>query len=178
MKKETKKSVFLDPQWQKKRLEIMQRDGFACKLCDNKERTLNVHHTYYDDNKRDTPWDYPDRCLITICDVCHEREHEELRNSEKELLQAFKKQGLTADYLSDYAAVIEEEADFNMTQIETERAIVFFLSDKKMQIEALRLSNKLEYIHGLRGEELNRCYNEFINSRKVSEESINNVKHQ
>jgi formate-dependent nitrite reductase cytochrome c552 subunit len=63
------------PKWQKKRLEIMQRDNFKCRCCLDCEKTLNVHHIYYD-NKYKNPWDYPNELLITMCEECHEQEHD------------------------------------------------------------------------------------------------------
>jgi len=62
------------PEWQRKRLEIMQRDNFTCIDCDDSESTLNVHHRYY--VKGRMPWDYPDFCLITLCSSCHEIQHD------------------------------------------------------------------------------------------------------
>lgn len=56
-----------DPRWQKKRLEIMERDGFACKLCGNKKETLHVHHFAYANN----PWDVDNKALVTLCESCH-----------------------------------------------------------------------------------------------------------
>jgi len=58
-----------DPRWQRVRLEIMQRDAFTCQLCERTDRTLNVHHHYYE-NGRD-PWDYPANSLTTMCEDCH-----------------------------------------------------------------------------------------------------------
>jgi hypothetical protein len=69
----SKKSYFdllRDPQWQKKRLEIMERDRFKCKRCDCDDKTLNVHHTYYEKGK--SPWEYPAYSLHTLCEECHE----------------------------------------------------------------------------------------------------------
>lgn len=63
------------PEWQKKRLEIMQRDGFKCRICDSEEKQLNVHHIIYD-KEYEFLWDYPDELLITLCNECHECEHE------------------------------------------------------------------------------------------------------
>ena len=40
------------PKWQRKRLEIMQRDNFECKCCFSTEIELNVHHFNY----AETPW--------------------------------------------------------------------------------------------------------------------------
>lgn len=58
-----------DPRWQKKRLEIMNRDRFACRGCGDEESHLNVHHCYYLPGKM--PWEYPDCDLITLCEDCH-----------------------------------------------------------------------------------------------------------
>lgn len=58
-----------DPRWQKKRLEIMERDKFECQLCYNNENELNVHHFEYSKN----PWDVENTSLITLCKDCHER---------------------------------------------------------------------------------------------------------
>ena len=58
-----------DPRWQKLRLEIMGRDQFRCRLCHSKEKTLNVHHSYY--SKGANPWDYPNDSLVTVCEPCH-----------------------------------------------------------------------------------------------------------
>lgn len=61
---------FRDPQWQKKRLEIMERDSFTCQRCDSRDKTLNVHHSYYEKGK--SPWEYPSYSLHTLCEDCHE----------------------------------------------------------------------------------------------------------
>lgn len=58
-----------DPRWQRKRLEIMQRDEFHCQMCGDSESTLNVHHGYYAKNRE--PWEYPPESLWTLCDRCH-----------------------------------------------------------------------------------------------------------
>jgi hypothetical protein len=67
------KEDFKDPRWQKKRLEILNRDGFICQGCYDSESTLNVHHLYYMSSRK--PWEYPDGALITFCDECHDAEH-------------------------------------------------------------------------------------------------------
>ena len=56
-----------DPRWQKKRLEIMERDNWTCQNCDNKDSTLNVHHWIYGKN----PWDSDSEHLTTLCEKCH-----------------------------------------------------------------------------------------------------------
>lgn len=60
-----------DPKWQKKRLEIMQRDEFTCQACFEKDKTLNVHHRLY--RKGKSPWEYDDCDLVTLCEDCHSK---------------------------------------------------------------------------------------------------------
>lgn len=55
------------PKWQKKRLEILQRDDFACKNCGDKESQLQIHHLAYNSE----PWNIENSKLITLCDTCH-----------------------------------------------------------------------------------------------------------
>jgi hypothetical protein len=63
--------AYKHPMWQEKRLRIMERDGFKCTTCDSKDKTLNVHHGYYEKNKK--PWEYANETLHTLCEPCHER---------------------------------------------------------------------------------------------------------
>jgi len=61
-----------DPRWQKKRLEVMQRDEFTCQFCKNFKGPLHVHHKTYEYNV--SPWDYEDSNFITLCEDCHKNE--------------------------------------------------------------------------------------------------------
>ena len=58
-----------DPRWQKRRLEIFERDKFTCTQCFDSETTLHVHHIVY--VKGYDPWDYEDDRLLTLCEKCH-----------------------------------------------------------------------------------------------------------
>jgi hypothetical protein len=60
-----------DPNWQRKRLEILQRDSFTCRNCRNSDETLHVHHLFYMPDGL-PPWSTPDFGLITLCASCHE----------------------------------------------------------------------------------------------------------
>lgn len=55
------------PLWQKKRLKILERDGFKCQLCSDEETELQVHHLKYTGE----PWEAPDKDLQTLCKHCH-----------------------------------------------------------------------------------------------------------
>jgi hypothetical protein len=59
-----------DPRWQKKRLEILNRDNWRCVCCGDTEQTLNVHHIQYDCDI-ENPWDYENGFLATVCEDCH-----------------------------------------------------------------------------------------------------------
>lgn len=57
------------PYWQRKRLEIMQRDNFTCTVCGSTKRTLTVHHLCYLPETH--AWEYDDELMVTICKKCH-----------------------------------------------------------------------------------------------------------
>lgn len=65
------------PRWQKKRLQVLERDMWCCRLCNDAETTLNVHHLSY----HGEPWDASDNELMTLCEHCH-KEIEDLRNDD------------------------------------------------------------------------------------------------
>lgn len=60
-----------DPRWQKKRLEILQRDNFTCQYCGETTKTLHVHHIIYSNE----PWESEDWELNTVCEDCHTISH-------------------------------------------------------------------------------------------------------
>ena len=63
-------SQYTNPNWQKKRLLIMERDDYTCKSCGDNKNTLNVHHLAYHKNSK--IWEYENDELITLCKNCHE----------------------------------------------------------------------------------------------------------
>ncbi len=85
-----------DPRWQKKRLEILSRDNFSCRMCDCKEKTLHVHHCGYSCDYKN-PWEYPGSYLLTLCEDCHDHETQFLKDSKNELLNFCSSYGYTTD---------------------------------------------------------------------------------
>jgi len=59
-----------DPRWQKRRLEILERDKWTCQECGDTTTTLHVHHLYYEKGKE--PWEAEDNSLTTLCEACHD----------------------------------------------------------------------------------------------------------
>ena len=89
MTKKTYSEKLRDPRWQKKRLQILERDAWTCQECYDTEATLHVHHRYY--TKGAEPWEYDDAALQTLCEDCHQTEREFRPEAEKELLDAMRR---------------------------------------------------------------------------------------
>lgn len=87
--KNTYSELLKDPRWQKKRLKILDRDGFECKNCGDTTKTLHVHHRRYINGRN--PWEYEDSNLVTLCCDCHKIEGD-----------------VYDDELHDFVAVIQE----------------------------------------------------------------------
>ena len=57
-----------DPRWQRRRMEILNRDDFTCVACKAKDKPLHVHHKRYSGEL----WESPDEDLQTLCEDCHQ----------------------------------------------------------------------------------------------------------
>lgn len=77
-----------DPRWQKRRLEILERDEWTCQICKHKELTLHVHHKIY---SKGNPWDIDSDCLVTLCEDCHETESRDIKGAILKLNNSIKK---------------------------------------------------------------------------------------
>ncbi len=101
-----------DPRWQRKRLEIMQRDEFTCQYCYDTQTTLNVHHNYYQSDRE--PWDYPEAALITLCENCHTEETENRRSEEVLLLHVCRTMGLSSSGVNGLAIALHDLGEHSM----------------------------------------------------------------
>ncbi len=72
MSKKAYSEKLRDPRWQRKRLEVMERDKWKCVACGAAEETLNVNHLRYHGD----PWDAPLDELETLCEPCHAKRTE------------------------------------------------------------------------------------------------------
>lgn len=117
-----------DPRWQKKRLQILERDEWCCQNCGDSGNTLHVHHLRYCDGE---PWETPPRWLVTLCSDCHQGETEMLPVALKRWCDAAKF-WFWADDIEIIAAALEHaQLDRNMAH----PALVGFLSSPDL-IEA------------------------------------------
>ena len=99
----------LDPRWQRKRLEVLERDGWKCRSCGSSTVTLHVHHSWYgyiyDEtshrSRRRFPWEYENYQLASLCEACHAWEHESLAHVQQDLVDMFGMAGFLAEDLSE-----------------------------------------------------------------------------
>lgn len=92
-----------DPKWQKRRLEILERDEWACQVCGDKDSTLHVHHVCYEKDKN--PWEYKNHQLITLCDFCHSQEHGDNYSEIWSYIKQLQKNGIL---LNDICYLLQE----------------------------------------------------------------------
>lgn len=74
-----------DPRWQKKRLEVFEQAGWKCERCDSKDKTMHVHHGYYE--KGIEPWGYDNSTLHCLCWECHEVIQERTQEAYRKIAQ-------------------------------------------------------------------------------------------
>lgn len=102
------KEQIKSPKWQKKRLEILSRDNFTCQICGSKDETLHVHHLSYTQGKE--IWDYPNENLITLCEFCHDTEHE-LKSNFYDIIRILNSMGVTYHELMHLLYCVYKEID-------------------------------------------------------------------
>lgn len=123
----------LDPRWQKLRLQILERDGWACRICFSDSLTLHVHHAIYSDGE---PWGVPASWLVTLCFECHEKEHEEFRRLWHSLRVHFANAGIiTSSDLDEIDARIVATTDASIDPNIIAMALSAFSYDRKLRRE-------------------------------------------
>lgn len=76
MAKPTYWELLQHPKWQEKRLRMLSLNAFSCSDCGSTEKTLHVHHSYYE--KGLAPWEYPDESLHVLCVDCHKKAQDQM----------------------------------------------------------------------------------------------------
>lgn len=78
----TYKEQLLDPRWQRRRLQILERDKWCCQNCMDDKSTLHVHHMVYDSGMA---WEANGLALVTVCQSCHNVLHGNNKNKKIDL---------------------------------------------------------------------------------------------
>jgi len=111
MEKKTYLEKLKDPRWQKKRLEILERDKWTCQYCESTEKTLHVHHLHYSGVD---PWETNLDFLITACEDCHKYESEVRESFEKCLIMSLRTIGLSAEDIFTFHYHLENKLNGEM----------------------------------------------------------------
>jgi len=126
------------PQWLERKSEILNRDGYTCRLCDNMDlEILDVHHIGYISDGR-MAWEYPDYLLVSLCRKCHQKEHDlnHVGNRQK-VIQWITKLILpnpsTDSFTDEYVQAIMRGD--NYTELGTDDPLVIYLSHRLKQKE-------------------------------------------
>lgn len=112
MAKRTYREKLMDPRWQKRRLEILNRDKFRCQACGDDGTTLHVHHVRYYRGR--DPWAYDDGDLLTLCAPCHEDETQNRNNAEVVIIESFKTNGWSVDDMRELDIAMHLFAEFGI----------------------------------------------------------------
>lgn len=73
MAKQTYSEQLKHPNWQRKRLEVLDAAEWKCATCEATDKTLHVHHKHYVKGRQ--VWDYEVEELEALCEDCHESAH-------------------------------------------------------------------------------------------------------
>lgn len=109
------------PNWQRKRLEVLEHHGFSCVVCSNKEKTLHVHHKQY--IKGRMAWDYELSNFEAMCEDCHKTTHD-LKERLDSVIAQFPSEmyGMLADILVGYGEDYVDPAQWEFVEHEVGQA--------------------------------------------------------
>lgn len=134
MAKKSYSEKLKDPRWQKKRLEILERDGWACQGCYDTEKTLHVHHGYYESGLE--PWAYLSESLITLCEECHFKEKDFMLEECDALIRNLKKKGFTHAEILNLNECLPDWKFFHVKGVVL-GVLNYFMQDQDFQVSVL-----------------------------------------
>jgi hypothetical protein len=125
-----------NPNWQKKRLVILERDNFSCLQCGDGIKnnvTLQVHHKQYIFGRE--PWDYDDSNFETLCTPCHRKRHTKPDCATPESLNIFDDYTLVAAFTILSADLKYEVQRLFRDSVSVEHQINFLRSYENVKVE-------------------------------------------
>jgi hypothetical protein len=141
-----------DPRWQKMRLQVLERDEWACQACFDTSSTLHVHHLFYLPGKQ--PWEYDLAALVTLCESCHETETFEFPRVADDLIHSLKLAGLLTSEVEELCTALHP-LDARVLHPASWSAIVFGIRELVMDAyhnKDEHLALRLRYQESLKGE--------------------------
>jgi hypothetical protein len=124
----------LDPRWQKRRLDILSRDKFTCRVCWDTENTLDVHHKKYNGN----PWEAEDKDLITLCESCHGIESDAKDLFKEKSVRWVENSSFSFDDVNDFMQALDKANIYN-PHWKILQAFMFILNNENAQTIAISL---------------------------------------
>ena len=168
-----------DPRWQKKRLEILNRDDWECQLCKDKLSQLVVHHIFY--LGYIDPWEYDDVLLATLCEKCHSDEHSTYQfedrkfNNRRQGLMNIEFNNMIFEFLS---RVCDNPygASKNIHAIKLPKRISILRESKQKEFEKTFHKGRKEYIKNLSESERQKAYN--LSKQSIGEHYLTNSEYE
>lgn len=96
--------------WQRRRIQILQRDDFRCTICGSDQK-LEVHHLDYLEGIQ--VWEHPNDMLVTLCRKCHEKEQPRYK-VERHLIDTLKMKGFMIGDLLAFNSMLQTRKDFTL----------------------------------------------------------------
>lgn len=103
--------------WQKRRVDILQRDNFKCTICGSNE-LLDIHHVDYIEGFK--AWEYPNDMFKTLCRKCHEKEQPRSK-AERYLMNSLKMKGFMVGDLLALSSKVDTEQEFTKSLLKVLR---------------------------------------------------------
>lgn len=126
-----------NPLWQKKRLDIMNRDNWTCAECKsglNDAKTLHVHHIKYVFGR--DPWDYPDANFETLCEDCHADRHDKKKVQAEPLIGTSEEDdSMNAAFAILYADLKKEISRLTKDDVDVLQQVTFITQYENVQVE-------------------------------------------
>lgn len=113
------------PNWQRKRLEVLEENNFECINCGAKDQELHVHHPYY--RKGAMVWEYESSELQCLCHKCHKDAHE-LDERIKKALALCRDKERVLGYISAMNCTFSERKALPISSYELAQGIIDYLS--------------------------------------------------
>lgn len=113
-----------DPRWQKKRLEILNRDEFVCQGCFDDESELHVHHRTY--HKGHMIGEYENEELMTLCKTCHQ----DIYKAKEEVVKLIDMVFIDPDTIDEFRKLL-------ISIIKKGRSSIHYLRDARIYIESI-----------------------------------------
>jgi hypothetical protein len=130
MTKSKYKQQLASPQWKARRLDILERDSHKCRFCGSKTN-LQVHHLEYENLL--SAWEYSDERLITLCGMCHKKQHTKPLNIKKEKAIQVYYENLMPFYKIRYNSTINVLWSI-MAKLEYDTAMVHLTPSRRLEI--------------------------------------------